>query len=122
MDAISRAQVVWAETKDLRVPDGGDPATLSALRRHVAAIASEAETSFSYFEPLPARDDQLRGREVIDCAAAAETTPPEDLQKMRVIVWPSADGKTLNAGEVKPPAPWDGAAPDTLKLIGRYTV
>lgn len=122
MDAVSRAQIVWAETKDLQVADGGDPATLSALRRQVAAIANEAEKSFPRFEPLPARDDANLAAQVADCAAAAETPTPAELKNLRAIVWPSADGKTLNQAEVKPPAPWDTAAPETLKLIGRYRI
>ena len=122
MDAVGRAQIVWAETKDLRVPAGGDPGTLLALRRHVGAIAREEEKSFSRFEPLPARDDLSFAQDVADCAAAAEAATPDELKILRVIVWPSADGKTLNADELKPPSPWDGAAPETLKLIGRYTV
>ena len=122
MDAVSRAQIIWAETKDLRVLEGGDPATLSALRQHVAAIAGEAEKSFSHFEPLPARDDELYGRDVTDCATAAEAAVPQEMKNLRVIVWPSADGKTLNTSEMKPPAPWDTATPDTLKPIGRFAV
>lgn len=122
MDAVSRTMVVWAETKDLLVPDQGDPSTLSALRRHIAAIATEAEQSFSNFGPLPARDDQLYGRDVIDCAAAAEAAVQKDMANLRVIVWPSADGKTLNSDEMKLPPPWDTAPPDTSKLIGRFRV
>jgi hypothetical protein len=119
MDALTRAQIVWAETKDLRVPDGGDPATLSALRRYVAAIANEAEKTFSRFEAIPARDDDIYGPDVADCAAAAEGLWRRDL---RVIVWPSADGKTLNKDDLKPPAPWDAAPPESLELIGRFKV
>jgi hypothetical protein len=122
MDAVSRAQIVWAETKDLRVAEGGDAATLSALRRHVAAVVNEAEKSFLRFEFLPARDDELLATDVADTAAAAEAPTPENLKNLRVLVWPSADGKTLNQVEVKPPAPWDTAAPDTHKLIGRYQI
>ena len=119
MDALTRAQIVWAETKDLRVPDGGDPATLSALRRYVAAIASEAEKTFSRFEAIPARDDDIYGPDVADCAAAAEGPWRRAL---RVIVWPSTDGKTLNKADLKPPAPWDAAPPESLELIGRFKV
>ena len=86
MDAVSRAMVIWAESKDLLVPDQGDPSTLSARRRHIAAIATEAEQSLSNFEPVPARDDQLYGRDVIDCAAAAEAPVQKDLANLRVIV------------------------------------
>ena len=122
MDALTRAQIIWAETKDLRVPDAGDPATLSALRRHVAAIANEAEKTFTRFEAIPARDDESFAADVADCAAAAETPTPDALKNRRVILWPSADGKTLNKDELKPPAPWDTAAPETMTLIGRYEV
>lgn len=122
MDTLTRAQIVWTETKDLQVPDGGDPATLSALRRHVAAIASEAERAFSRFEAIPARDDPLYGRDVIDCAKAAEGATEAAFKNIRVIVWPSADGKTLNKDELNPPSPWDMAAPESLGLIGRYKV
>jgi hypothetical protein len=122
MDTVGRAQVIWAETKDLQVGDGGDAATLSALRRHIAAIAAESEKSFPRFDPLPARDDPDYAPALADCAAAVEGAPPNDLKNLRVIVWPSADGKTLNQAELKPPAPWDGAAPETFKLIGRYKV
>jgi hypothetical protein len=122
MDALTIAQVVWAETKDLRVREGGDPITLSTLRRHVAAIAREADKTFSRFEPIPARDDELYGPDVVDCGAAAEAATPDALKKLRVIVWPSADGKTLNKDELKPPAPWDTAAPESMELIGVYRV
>jgi hypothetical protein len=122
MDAVGRAQVIWAETKDLTVASGGDPATLMALRRHIAAIAGEAEKSFTRFEPLPAHDDPEAGRHVADCATAAESPIADEFKDLRVIVWPSSDGKTLNTDEVKPPAPWDTAKPDTLRLIGRYGV
>lgn len=122
MDTVGRAQVVWAETKDLEVGDGGDAATLSALRRHIAAIAAESEKSFPRFEPLPARDDPDHAAAVADCAAAVEGAPPNDLKNLRVIVWPSADGKTLNQAELKPPVPWDAAAAETLELIGRYKI
>src|SRR5882757_8693099 len=122
MDTVSRTQAIWAETKDLQVADGGDAGTLSALRRHIAAIATEAEKSFPRFEPLPARDDPDLAAQVADCAAAAEAPTPNELKGLRVLVWPSADGKTLNQSELKPPAPWDTAAPDTLKLIGRYKI
>jgi hypothetical protein len=108
MDAVTKAQIIWAETKDLRVPESGDPATLSALRRHVAAIANEAEKTFSRFEALPAHDDEMFAQDVADCAAAAEAETPEELKNLRVIVWPSADGKTLNKNE--------------LELIGRFKV
>jgi hypothetical protein len=122
MDAVTKAQIVWAETKNLRVPKGGDRATLSALRRYVAAIASEAEKTFSRFEALPAHDDDMFAQDVADCAAAAEATTPEALKNLRAIVWPSADGKTLNKDDLKPPAPWDAAAAESLELIGRFTV
>ena len=122
MDAVGRAQIIWAETKDLRVPAGGDPGTLSALRRHLGAIAREEEKGFSRFEPLPARDDLSFAQDVADCAAAAEAATPDELKNLRAIVWPSADGKTLNADELKPPPPWDDAAHETFKLIGRYMV
>ncbi len=122
MDTVGRAQIIWAETKDLRVAIGGDAATLSALRRQLAAIAAEVEKSFPRFEPLPARDDPNFAEAVADCAAAAEGSTPNELKSLRAIVWPSADGKTLNQDELKPPAPWDAAAPETLKLIGRYTI
>jgi hypothetical protein len=79
MDAVTKAQFVWAETKNLRVPEGGDRATLSALRRHVAAIASEAEKTFSHFEALPAHDDDMFAQDVADCAAAVEATMPDAL-------------------------------------------
>ena len=122
MDAVSRAQIIWAETRDLRVPAGGDPATLFALRRHMAAIIRESEKGFSRFEPLPARDDEFFGQQVADCATAAEAATPDELKNLRVIVWPSADGKTLNTDDRKPPPPWDTAAAETLKVIGRYMV
>lgn len=122
MDALTKAQILWAETGNLQVPDGGDRGTLSKLRQHVAAIASEAENTFSRFEPLPARDDPNHGKEVIDCAVAAEGSTPNALKNLRVIVWPSADGKTLSKHDVGPPAPWDTAAPETLELIGRFKV
>src|SRR5713101_6655277 len=84
MDAVGRAQIVWAETKDLRVPAGGDPDTLSVLRRHVAAIAGEAEKSFSRFESLPARDDASFAQHVADCAAAAEAATPQQVGRPRM--------------------------------------
>ena len=121
MDAVARAQIVWAETKDLHVPTGGDRGTLSALRQQVAAIASEADSAFSRFEPLPARDDELFANEVADCAVAVEAPISDALKNRRVIVWPSADAKTLNTDEAKPPAPWDIRANDT-HLIGRFNV
>ena len=49
MDVVSKTQVIWGETKDLHVPQGGDQATLSALRRYIAAIATQAEKTFSRF-------------------------------------------------------------------------
>ncbi|MER8595740.1 hypothetical protein NKH33_30045 [Mesorhizobium sp. M1182] len=122
MDAFTRVQVVWAETRDLRVPAGGDPATLSTLRQNVAAIANEAEKSFSRFEPVPARDDPFFGSDVLDCVAAAEVSQSAGLKNLRVILWPSADGKTLSKDDLEPPAPWNTAAPETLELIGRFTV
>lgn len=122
MDTLTRAQIVWTETKDLQVPEGGDPATLSALRRQLAAIANEAAQAFSRFEAIPARDDELYGRDVVDCGMASEGAPASALKNVRVIVWPSADGKTLNKDELKPPPPWDMAAPESLELIGRYKV
>ena len=81
MDAVSRAQIIWAETRDLRVPAGGDPATLFALRRHMAAIIREFEKGFSRFEPLPARDDEFFGQQVADCATAAEAATPDELEE-----------------------------------------
>ena len=122
MDTVSRAQAIWAETKDLRVADGGDAATLLALRRQLAAIAVEVEKSFPRFEPLPARDDPALAADVADCAMVVEGATPIELKNQRVIVWPSADGKTLNQAELKPPAPWDAAATDTFNLIGRYKI
>jgi len=76
MGALTIFQIVWAETKDLRVPAGGDPATLARLRQHVAAIAGEAEKTFPRFEPVPAQDDDLYGPDVAACAAAVETATP----------------------------------------------
>jgi hypothetical protein len=114
MDGVTKAQIVWAETKDLRVPEGGDRATLSALRRHVAAMVSEAEKTFSRFETLPAHDDDMFAQDVAECAAAVEATTPDALKNLRAIVWPSADGKTLNKDDLKPPAPWDAAAAESL--------
>src|SRR5271154_6728071 len=102
MDTIGRAQVIWAETKDLQVADGGDAVTLSALRRQIAAIAVESERSFPRFESLPARDDATLAAQVADCAAAVESPTPNDLKNLRAIVWPSADGKTLNQTDLKP--------------------
>jgi hypothetical protein len=122
MDTVTKAQIIWAETKDLRVPEGGDRRTLSAFRRHVGAIASEADKIFSRFESIPARDDDLLAQDVADCAAAAEATTPEALKNLRMIVWPSADGKTLNRDDLKPPAPWDAATAESLELIGRFTL
>ncbi|MEH2612963.1 hypothetical protein [Bradyrhizobium sp. AZCC 1693] len=122
MDALTRVQIVWTETRDLRVPAGGDPATLSTLRRNVAAIANESEKTFSRFEPIPARDDDLFGPDVVDCAAAAEASPSGGLKNLRLILWPSADGKTLSKDDLAPPAPWNSAPPETLELIGRFTV
>jgi hypothetical protein len=122
MDTIGRAQVIWAETKDLQVADGGDAATLSALRRHIATVADESEKSFPRFDPLPSRDDPDHAAAIADCAAAVEGPTPDDLKNLRVIVWPSADGKTLNQAGLKSPSPWDAAAPETLKLIGRYNI
>jgi len=122
MDALTRVQIVWAETKDLRVPTGGDASTLSTLRQNVAAIANEAEKTFSRFEPIPARDDPFWGSDVVDCAAAAEASLIGGLKNLRVILWPSADGKTLSKDGLEPPPPWNTASPDTLELIGRFNV
>ncbi|WP_186293996.1 hypothetical protein [Bradyrhizobium guangdongense] len=121
MSALTRFQIVWTETKDLQVPAGGDATTLARLRQQVAAIASEAEKSFSRFESVPAQDDDLYGADVAACTAAAEAAVPDALKNMRVILWPSADGKTLTKDEALP-APWDTATPDTMELIGRFTV
>ncbi len=120
MGVVSNTQIVWTETKNLRIPQGGDHAPLSALRRYIAAIATQAEKTFSRFEPLPSYDDDFLADDVADCAAAAEGTTPEALKNLRVIVWPSADGKTLSAQERKPPAPWADAPADSLTLIGRF--
>lgn len=122
MNVLTRVQIVWAETKDIRVPAGGDAATLSNLRQNIAAIANEEEKSFSRYEPIPAQDDPLFGTDVLDSAAAAEASASSGLKGLRVIVWPSADGKTLSKDGIAVPSPWDKAAPETMELIGRFTV
>lgn len=122
MDIFTKAQIVWSETKDLKVAEGGDPATLTALRRYVAAIAGEDERTFSRYEAIPARDDELYGRDVIDCATVAEAATTDAFKNQRVIVWPSADGKTLKKDELNPPSPWDVATADSLGLVGRFKV
>src|SRR5258707_850076 len=54
MDAVSRAQIVWAETKDLRVPAGGGPGAPFGLGPAAAALAPPAGQSVSRLSPLPA--------------------------------------------------------------------
>ncbi|OEO32856.1 hypothetical protein VW23_009520 [Devosia insulae DS-56] len=120
MDKLATTQVIWAETMHLRVPEGGDASTLSTLRRHIAAVAGDVPGTFNRFEALPAQDDPGHGADVRDSAAAAEAPVAEDLKGHRLILWPSADGKTLDTTQLAPPAPWTTAAPGDL--IGRFRV
>ena len=122
MDTFAKTQVIWAETKDVRVPAGGDPTTLSKLRLELAAIIEDDPTLFHRYETVPALDHPLYGPDVLDCAAAAAAIAAVPALKYRLILWPSTDGKTLDTRDIAPLPPWDKADPASFELIGTFDV
>ncbi|MCX5578926.1 hypothetical protein [Kaistia terrae] len=122
MDTLTKAQIIWVETKDLQVPAGGDQTSLSLLRDHVAAILAEAPEGFSRRSAIPAENDEVDGGAVTACAAAAEAAPRAELDNLRMILWPSADGRTLDVTPVAPPGPWASADKESIQLVGRFVV
>jgi hypothetical protein len=122
MDIFSKVQVIWAETTGLSVPKGGAAETMLALRRQIAAIADDSPGSFARFDPVPARDDARTSKDLADCIAASEAQIAPELRNKALILWPSADGKTLSTTEVAPPAPWDSILAADLQSLGRFQI
>ncbi len=122
MTIFSKVQIIWAETSGLSVPDGGAAETMPALRRQIAAIAEDSPGSFARFDPVPALDDPLTSKDLKDCIAAGEAQIAPDLRNKALILWPSADGKTLSTTEAAPPAPWNGILAADLQSLGRFQI
>ncbi|MBC7477824.1 MAG: hypothetical protein H7317_06980 [Pseudorhodobacter sp.] len=122
MDVFSKIQIIWAETTGLSVPTGGAAETLIALRRQIAAIAEDSPGSFARFDPVPALDDVTTSRDLADCVAASEAQIVPELRNKALILWPSADGKTLSTTEATPPAPWDSILAADMQSLGRFQI